>query len=159
MEKDNFNRALEKTLKWEGGYVDDPQDPGGETRYGISKRSYPALDIERLTLLQARAIYREDFWEKPGFEKVENFELACKLFDLGVNMGAWRAVRMLQDAANLFGADLIVDGYIGPKTLTFINGYRHPQALEMALKIMAGNHYIRQNKPRFIAGWLKRLNS
>lgn len=157
--QNNFNLALEKTLKWEGGYVNDPQDPGGETRYGISKRSYPHLDIKNITLQQARDIYWHDFWKKPLFNEVRNFGLVCKLFDLGVNMGAQRAVRMLQDAANLLGADLIVDGYIGPQTLAFVNGYHHPRALKMALIIMAGNHYIRQKKNRFIAGWLKRLNS
>jgi len=57
-------------LKREGGYVDDPTDRGGETKYGISKRSYPQLDIKNLTLEQALEIYRKDYWKPSRVEKL-----------------------------------------------------------------------------------------
>jgi len=154
-----FSQALAHTLRWEGAYINDPDDPGGETKFGISKRSYPDLDIKNLSRQHAEKIYLRDYWESPGFDKVADAQLAVKLFDLGVNLGPSRASRMLQSAANLFEAGLAVDGVVGPKTLGFVNGFRHPKALTAALKIMAGNHYIRQDKPRFLAGWLNRLDS
>ena len=52
-----FKLAIPRVITNEGGYVNDPDDPGGETKYGISKRSYPALDIKNLTVEQATAIY------------------------------------------------------------------------------------------------------
>ena len=59
-----FLKAFEKVLRHEGGYVNDPLDLGGETKYGISKRSYPHLDIKNLTLDQAKQIYFRDFWQR-----------------------------------------------------------------------------------------------
>ena len=54
----NFEDAFDRLISHEGGYVNDPLDPGGETKFGISKRSYPTLDIAALTREDARAIYR-----------------------------------------------------------------------------------------------------
>lgn len=153
-----FDKAYAKLLKHEGGYVNDPADPGGETRYGISKRSYPDIDIKSLTIAQAREIYRRDFWEKPGFSQIQDPELAGKVFDLGVNIGTARAAKFLQGAANIFEAKLKVDGIIGPMSLRWINGFKHPKALISALEILAGNYYIRLGKARFLAGWLIRLD-
>ena len=62
----SFDLAIPIVLENEGGYVNDPADPGGETKYGISKRSYPALDIKNLTVEQATAIYLRDFWQFGG---------------------------------------------------------------------------------------------
>ena len=60
----NFEVAFEHLLRWEGGYVDDPDDLGGETKYGITKRRYPDLDIGALTAEEARRIYRRDFFDE-----------------------------------------------------------------------------------------------
>jgi lysozyme family protein len=62
--KSEFNGAFEILIGHEGGYVDHPDDPGGETKYGISKRSYPEVNIAALTLDKAKAIYREDYWDR-----------------------------------------------------------------------------------------------
>ena len=62
----NFDRAFRFLIGEEGGYVNDPADPGGETKFGISKRAYPQLDIKSLTLDQAKAIYRRDYWASPA---------------------------------------------------------------------------------------------
>ena len=152
-----FDSAIEKTLAHEGGYVNDPADPGGETNYGISKRAYPHLDIATLTRDQAIAIYHRDYWTAPGIDQIQNPALAAKLFDLGVNMGTRRAVKQLQQAINHFYINLSIDGILGPATAATVNDFPHPTALLMALKIEAGNHYIKLGKPRFLAGWLSRL--
>ena len=59
-----FKAAFQLVIANEGEYVNDPQDPGGETKFGISKRSYPQLDIKNLTIDQAQNIYKTDFWDK-----------------------------------------------------------------------------------------------
>ena len=61
-----FDDAFEALMAHEGGYANDPRDPGGETKYGISKRAYPAVDIRNLTLEAAKAIYKRDYWRPVG---------------------------------------------------------------------------------------------
>ena len=93
-----FDKALKFVLKWEGGYSNDPNDPGGETKYGISKRSYPHEDIKNMTLERAKKIYYENYWLKVGCDKLP-FPLNIVVFDTAVNMGRSRAGKFL-DASN-----------------------------------------------------------
>lgn len=80
----------------EGGYVNNPKDPGGETKYGISKRSYPELDIKNLTKEQAKTIYKRDYYDKIVSEGM-TFAQAAFLTDTAVNMGVGTARRFWQD--------------------------------------------------------------
>lgn len=153
----HFDEALRRTLKNEGGLVDDPHDPGGLTQYGISQRAYPRIDISSLTLVDARNIYRRDYWQRAGCDLLQDKEIACKLFDLAVNIGPLRAVKMLQAAVNHLGAGLTVDGRLGPVTAAAVNRQRHPEALLMALRAEAARYYINLDQPRYLAGWLARL--
>ncbi|WP_429885361.1 glycoside hydrolase family 108 protein [Geoalkalibacter halelectricus] len=157
----SFERAISFTLQHEGGYVHDPADPGGETRFGISKRAYPDVDIKHLTIEQARDIYRRDYWEAPRIALLRSAEIAARVFDLGVNCGPATAVRMLQRAVNLLQPleRVAEDGRLGPVTAAAVNAYGHPRALLAALKFQAAAHYIALNRPRFLAGWLNRLES
>lgn len=107
----SFDRAFEAVIGHEGGYVRDPRDPGGETKFGISKRSYPRENISGLTLARAKEIYRRDFWNKVRGDDLP-YAVAVNLFDGAVNSGVGQAVRWLQRAAGV--AD---DGIIGPITL------------------------------------------
>ena len=59
-----WKTAINHTLELEGGYVNDPNDSGGQTKYGISKKAYPDLDIPNLTIAQAMEIYRKDYWDR-----------------------------------------------------------------------------------------------
>ena len=90
----NFDKALKFVLKWEGGYSNDLRDPGGETKYGISKRSYPKLDISKLTLKQAKEIYYQNYWLKAGCDKLP-YPFNIVVFDTAVNMGRRRANEFL----------------------------------------------------------------
>lgn len=110
-----FDEAFEKLIGHEGGYVNDPRDPGGETKYGISKRSYPAEDIAGLTLDRAKLIYRRDFWGPAGCDAVHD-ALRFDLFDMAVNSGVRAAIRTLQGAVGE-----TTDGVIGPRTLQAIS--------------------------------------
>ena len=182
MPVDVFAQALSFTLQREGGYVNDADDPGGETRYGISKRAYPHLNIRDLTLETAARIYRHDYWDLPGFNRVALVapQVAIRLFDLGVNCGPTTAAKMLQRAINtvcditvsprrlnpwrekiarrLGGQPLLVDGKIGPVTLEVLTFCPYPGAVLAALKGEAYNHYARL-EPAFRAGWLERLEA
>ena len=92
--KKDFETALKFVLKWEGGYSNDPNDPGGETKYGISKRSYPELDISKLTLKQAKEIYYQNYWLKIGCDELP-YPFNIVVFDTAVNMGRRRAMEFL----------------------------------------------------------------
>lgn len=94
--KNNFNKAVEFVLKWEGGYSNNPHDPGGETKFGISKRAYPHLEISKITKEQAIAIYQKDYWQRCGCDKLE-FPLDIIVFDTAVHCGQQRALVWLQE--------------------------------------------------------------
>jgi lysozyme family protein len=89
--------AIDMTFifKWEGGYVNDPSDPGGETNFGISKRSYPNLDIKNLTRQAAQEIYQRDYWNAIKGDTLDG-SLACVALDTAINMGVSRANQFLQ---------------------------------------------------------------
>ena len=80
-----IRQAIQKTIDLEGGYVNDPDDPGGETKYGISKHSYPSEDIPNLTEDRAADLYYRDFWQPLALTTVT--ASAWKLFDIAVNQG------------------------------------------------------------------------
>ena len=107
----NFDQAFEKLIGHEGALSDNPADPGGLTKYGISQRSYPDVDIAALTLDQARQIYWRDYWGPAGCERVPD-AIKFDLFDMAVNSGISRAVKTLQCAAGV-----TQDGIIGTLTL------------------------------------------
>jgi lysozyme family protein len=109
-----FDQCFDKLISHEGGYVNDPRDPGGETKFGISKRAYPQVDIKNLTLDAAKDIYKRDYWDRAQCDKLPP-QVAYLLFDAAVNSGIGQAIRFLQRAVNL--AD---DGVIGPMTLAAV---------------------------------------
>lgn len=86
MAESNFEAAFAIVVGVEGGYVNDPQDPGGETKYGISKRRYPNEDIKNLTLERAKFLYQRDFWNTNGCDKMDWTE-SLLVFDCVVNGG------------------------------------------------------------------------
>ena len=82
----NFDAAFGIVVGVEGGYVNDPQDPGGETKYGISKRRYPSEDIANLTLERAKFLYQRDYWNPHHCDALPWGE-ALLVFDTAVNGG------------------------------------------------------------------------
>ena len=88
----NFTLIVNEVLRFEGGYVNNPNDPGGETNYGISKKSYPSLDILHLSKADAVAIYYRDYWLPSGADSLP-FPLAAEVFDCAVNQGMSRAMK------------------------------------------------------------------
>lgn len=111
MAKPNFEAVMEQIFRHEGGYVNHPSDPGGETNFGITKRTYPKVHIRSLTKGKARDIYRRDFWNKiRGDDLPHGIDLVT--MDPAVNSGVSRGVRWMQKAMKV-----TADGKVGPQTI------------------------------------------
>lgn len=157
----NFQVAILVILRHEGGYVWDKNDAGGETKYGISKRVYPNLDIKNLTVEQATEIYYRDWWMHFSYNQFTDSSLATKVFDTAVNLGAQRANKILQRCLNANGFPNIVDdGGLGPVSLTAINSCDASTILT-AFRGAQANYYRavvakNPNDQKFLNGWLAR---
>lgn len=107
----NWQRCVAFTLEQEGGLVDDPNDPGGLTNFGISQRAYPGVDIRGLTAATASDIYGRDYWARVAGDSLP-IGVDLMVFDMAVNAGVERSAEILQGCV---GA--AQDGAIGPATL------------------------------------------
>lgn len=155
----DFDRAIAAVLDHEGDYSNDPADPGGETRWGISKRSYPHINIAALTQGEACSIYEAEFWRKPHIDALP-WPVSGKVLDLAVNLGRGRAIRMLQAALCKLGYWVDMDGAIGPNTIKACKA-ANATAVVNALCIAQAAHYERliEKNPtlaKFRRGWAKR---
>ncbi len=150
----NFETAFKLVIQKEGGYVNDPHDKGGETKYGISKKVYPNLDIKNLTLQQAKQIYSKDYWLKSKANQMPA-RLALIHFDTAVNAGVRIAGKLLQRALNRQGFNLTVDGIVGPKTLDAIKKADLDRLLA-DYTIERSKYYLRTKNKRYLRGWLNR---
>lgn len=147
----NFEQSFERLIGHEGGYSNNPADPGGETNFGISKRAYPMENIRGMTLARAKTIYLRDYWGPAGCDAVPD-GLKFDLFDMAVNSGVTTAIRTLQNAV---GAT--ADGIIGPKTLQAINSMPAPRLVARfngwRLAFMANT----TQWDKFSRGWARRI--
>ena len=151
----DFKDIIEIVLAHEGGYVNDPKDPGGETNYGIAKRSHPDVNIKKLTKKQAIEIYKKYYWDG---NKVDELPLQLKYiyFDMCINMGKRRAVKVLQRATNNKGNSLKVDGILGPATLEAIQKVELERARAFRIKYYADLVTKKPDLEKFYFGWFKR---
>jgi len=158
-EKDEaFLRAIRVVLQDEGGYVNDPDDPGGETNWGISKRQYSYLDIASLTQDEAVEIYYRDYWKPYNFKSIPYEKLRIKLFDIAVVAGPRSVIVLLQRTLNLLSSNtqVKVDGVLGKQTLAMI--MRFPEDVILNTFIQTAKEYFTMlNKKKFLAGWVRRL--
>lgn len=154
----------------EGGYVDDPADRGGATKWGISLRllkqldmdidgdgDIDALDIRALTRERAGKIFQQEFWR---FERLRSQDVATKMFDTAVNCSVRVSTKIAQRSLNWLGWRLAVDGLLGPVTVAAINNapeaeffreYRARQADFYARIVLR-----RPSQERFLLGWMRR---
>lgn len=115
-----FEPAINAVLALEGGLVDHPADRGGLTKYGISQRANPDLDIAAITEAEARARYRQQYWH-PLFDRITDQVKANKVFDLCVNLGPTGGITLLQRALKAENGTVDVDGHFGAQTLMAVN--------------------------------------
>lgn len=145
----DFDKAFDRLMGNEGGLVDNPNDPGGLTQWGISKRSYPNLDIRALTRDDAKAIYMRDFWEPLGDADPA---IKFQVFDFAVNSGIQTAIRKLQAAIEV--AD---DGHWGPQSAAKLAEYDKNDVL-MRFLAQRGRFWASLSTwSTFGKGWMNRL--
>lgn len=146
-----FDQAVLHILRHEGGYVNDPNDPGGETNFGISKRAYPDLNIAALTIDDAKRIYLRDYWNAASCEKLPP-SIRLLVLDAAVNQGVGTAIRMLQKTV---GAN--PDGHVGKYTLDLI-ALMEPKDLLLAFaKARMSRYRVTKGFDIYGSGWLGRL--
>jgi lysozyme family protein len=146
----DFEIAYGETELHEGGYVDDPDDRGGETHLGISRKFHPNWvgwqKIDRIKAAQpedyvrhvnddpelvdlAKTFYREQFWRPVYGDQISDQSIANKVFDTAVNQGTGTSIQYLQESLNLLNrnqrnyGDIVVDRKMGPKTLAAFNQF------------------------------------
>jgi|TARA_R100001463_G_scaffold12331_1_gene33708 lysozyme family protein len=152
-----FEEAVKHVLKHEGGYVNDPVDPGGETNMGISKKAYPFLNIKELTEKDAKDIYFKDYWLKGKCSKLPE-ELQHIYFDMVVNMGKSRAVKVLQAAICGKGMKIAIDGGIGPRTIqaSLKSGLEKDRLRSYRVKYYADLINRKPKLEKYWYGWYRR---
>lgn len=189
----SFDRAVKHTIHHEGGYADDPADRGGETYVGISRVYWPdwegwaVVDSKKKLpgfpkLLYAdpsmiRAVntfYKTHYWDTISGDALDalDAEIAAEAFDVAVNMGTKRSGQFIQQALNIFNrngstyGEIVVDGKIGPATISTLRKFLEKDTPEMFLKVQLlqrGAFYMRiaeadETQERFIRGWINRLS-
>ncbi len=186
----DFEAALALLLRHEGGYANDPIDRGGETYRGIARRIHPdwsgwkridaakrragfprSLAADAALRKAVAAFYRRYYWGPLRGARIGDQALAAELLDSAANLGVRRAGRLLQEALNLLNrnqknyADLVVDGWVGPKTLAALEALlavdRGAHHLLRLLNALQAAHYIEllrrdPSQERFARGWLAR---
>ena len=157
-----FEKAFEKTLKYEGCLSNDVNDKGGLTMYGICQASYPKLDIRNLTIEDAKKIYKRDYWDAVKCDSIKDESVAMHVFDIAVNCGTGGAGTIVQKAINRIkgSAVLNVDGAIGSVTIAALNEI-DPHLLNKEIARYRARRYAiicEKNKTQtcFLEGWLER---
>lgn len=175
---DVFARLIDGVIGREGGYVNHPDDKGGETIWGITvgtARRFGYTDaMGNMTRIRAVEIYRAQYWTGPGYDRIAALSevVAEELFDTGVNMGPGVASTMLQRCLNALNrqgkdyADIRTDGDAGPGTRAAlaaflkVRGKEGERVLLKGLNALQGERYIelaekRQANESFLYGWLR----
>jgi len=180
-----FEEAIETVLKHEGGFVNNPNDPGGATNFGISARflNISSLDkslkkgidfnrdnyinaheIKKLPKEAAIVIYKRCWWDKYRYGEIRDQDLATKVFDISVNIGPYQANTLFQESinSNINNYPIKVDGIIGSKTINAAN-IIDPKKLLIKYKDLTCDFYralCREDEKLrgFLKGWLNRAN-
>lgn len=147
----DFDEAVNFILDFEGGYVFDANDPGGETKFGISKRAYPQWDIQNLTVEKAKAIYKLDYWDAMCCEQLPP-ALRLLVFDCGVNQGQAFAKKTLQRCLGV-----AQDGILGNVTFSALVGVNEMQLIDSYANARLDRYTSLPHWKHYGKGWAKRL--
>ena len=156
----NYDKCLETILHHEGGYVNHPKDPGGETNLGVTKRVYEewggTKDMKDLTVEDVAPIYKKNYWDRVKGDDLPSGLDLC-VFDFGVNAGTGRSAKYLQ---RMIGT--VADGEIGPNTLKALDNYVESEGLEQTIRNFqeARQKYYESLKTfeTFGRGWTRRVD-
>lgn len=180
----NFLIAYNNILQVEGGYVNDPDDPGGETYKGISRRFNPAWSgwkfIDKMKKLSnfpkslnssdtlyamTQIFFKENYWDIISLDKINNQFLAEEIYDISVNQSPRDAAKSAQRAVNIVNQnekpynDINVDGQIGPQTIGLLNGFLDSKYLTIIINLLQASEYIieaerNHKQEKFLKGWI-----
>jgi lysozyme family protein len=154
-----YDAAIKHIFEFEGGYVNDPDDPGGETNFGISKKSYPDINMKELTELRAGEIYYNDYWIKYKADRLEP-HLQIMFFDMCVNMGGSGATKILQKSANQkLKKKLKADGRIGLKTIAGSKALGLDRFTTSRIKYYSELVAKKPKLDKYYYGWIRRTLS
>lgn len=180
-QEDLFNRCFDHLLKNEGGYVDDPDDSGGETYKGVSRNNWPnwggwqiidkskndkskndpkfpenlKCNCDLDTMI--RTFYKTQFWDKMNLDLIVNENTILQLFDMGINAGISRAVKIAQKICGTKE-----DGILGVKTAFEINHHGFNFTNMYINARIAFYKNLAEKKPKnkkFLKGWIKRAQT
>jgi lysozyme family protein len=147
----SFDKAFSLIIENEGGWSNHPSDPGGLTKWGITEKSYPNLDLMTLTLEQAKAIYKRDYWDAIKGDYLPPM-IATLVFDSAVNQGVYRATKLMQHALRVS-----IDGIIGKNTIAAAQN-ADPYEFAVLFGAERALHYASLDTfDVFGRGWMRRL--
>jgi lysozyme family protein len=155
--QNNFQECLDLVLKSEGGWVNNPQDPGGETNLGVTKRvweeyvGHPVDSLKKLTKEDVAPLYEQKYW-RPCYGEVLPWGINYLVFSMGINAGPGRSIKLFQSSLGC-----VPDGVIGPKTRELISA-SNSSTLIAKFSEVRREYYRSLNKPMFIKGWLNRVD-
>lgn len=161
----NWHSSFEHVLKSEGGYVNDPNDHGGETNLGVTKKAWAEFigrpvedgEMKALTKEAVDPFYKKMYWDKCHCDDLPT-GLDYAVFDFAVNAGTGRAAKFLQQAVGV-----TADGAIGPGTMAAVAKADPKQALEQFSQAKAAFYkgLVEHNpdQQKFIKGWLARVDN
>ena len=151
-----FDEIIDIVLEHEGGYVNDPDDPGGLTNYGISAKAYPDEDIKELTVERAKELYKRDYWDRYRTGDLPD-RLRHIYVDMCINMGGGRAIKILQEACNSKNSNKIdVDGGMGPMTIKAATSVEEFRLRAFRVLYYAELIMKKPNLEKFWVGWFRR---
>lgn len=183
----DFDKAFALTLEHEGGYVDDPDDTGGETFKGVARNKWPDwkgwevidnlkddtnfpknLDDDSTVQSLIKSFYKKNFWDKARLDEFDNQDIANEIFDTGVNQGMGTAIKYLQESLNLLNRnqkdypDIAVDGGCGPVTVHTVNSNKRQHNVLKCLNGLQFMKYYTLAKKhtvyeKYFNGWLARI--
>lgn len=175
-----FELAIPPVLDHEGGWVNDPNDHGGATNWGVSLRyliainavkSHPELDlnhdgqidwheVQAMTKEEASSIYKSDWWDAFHYGQINDQRVATKILDMSINMGHTRAHKMVQQALNSCGKPVGIDGALGNLSFAAINQTDPAGFLHILCQVQASFYRAivahDPNQSKFLKGWLRR---
>jgi lysozyme family protein len=160
---DNFLKALEFSLRWEGGFSDHPADKGGATMKGITQATYdaylrsigaPSYPVKGIRDEEIEWIYRRNYWDEIKGDGLP-FPLSIAVFDCAVNSGPSRSIRLLQAACG----GLVIDGIIGAKTIAAAQVVLVGKVIDQREAFLRRIVVRDPSQEVFLKGWINRTTA
>ncbi len=162
----DFQKAFDALMKFEDADLSGKvvEDMGSVSKYGIRQANHPDIDVTTLTLEEAEALFRDEYFTPMHLQDIENQLVADKLLNMSANMGVTQAAHLAQEAARAAGARIEQDNVCGPKTVEAINIIDAPAFLKLLRSFsLTFYHHVALHKGGVSddvwASWVRRANA